>query len=432
MVTERFSRIPALLERLRARSRSVLRRALWRVWPSSPSSWSELPSRLRPAAVEIARLTAAAVIAYLLALLVTPGTSDLTAPLTALLVVQVSTVGTLRMSLVRVGAVLTGVLVAVAVSNFLGLTWWSLAIVVAASLLLAKTLRLGEQSLETPISAMLILAVSSPELAAEVRVLNTLIGAVVGVGFGLVAPVAIPNTRAHATVRNVARSQAALLDEVALTLGVRAPDDEEVAAWSDWLEHIGDDVRDAEAAVRAAEDTRRWNVRALAVAKVHPGLDQALDRLRRCLAAEQALLTAMAKDAAPDQDDAATQSASDLRMAFAVVLDDLANGLRAYADVVTAEYGPGDAQRVDDAIARSLDIVREARAVLTELMMLDVQPRQHADLRLLHGSVLSAVDQILSNLDLEHTIGSTDPWLTRHGLPTLPELWPPRSPNRTP
>ena len=418
--------------RLRLKTRSVLRRALWRVWPSSPSSWSELPTHVWPAAVEIARLTAAAVMAYLLAWVITPGTTDLTAPLTALLVVQVSTVGTLRMSLVRVGAVLTGVLVAVAVSNFLGLTWWSLAIVVAASLLLAKTLRLGEQSLETPISAMLILAVSSPELAAEVRVLYTLIGAVVGVGFSLLAPVAIPNTRAHAAVRQVARSQAALLDEVALTLGVRAPHDEEVTAWSDWLEHIGDDIGDAEAAVRDAEDTRRWNVRALAVAKVHPGLDQALDRLRRCLAAEQALLTAVAKDATPGHDEAGARSASELRRAFAVVLDDLANALRAYADVVTAEFGPSDAQRVDDAIARSLDIVRETRAVLTELMMLDVDPRQHADLRLLHGSVLSAVDQILTNLDLEHAVGRTDPWLTRHGLPTLPELWPPRSTDRTP
>lgn len=46
---------------------------------------------------------------------VSPGILDRTAPLTALLVVQASTVGTLRMGLARVGAVLTGVLVAVAV-----------------------------------------------------------------------------------------------------------------------------------------------------------------------------------------------------------------------------------------------------------------------------------------------------------------------------
>lgn len=415
-----------IVKRLRLRSRSLLREVLWRVWPSSPSSWSQVPAHLRPAAVEIGRLTAAAVVSYLIAVLVSPDTTDLTAPLTALLVVQASTVGTLRMGLVRVGAVLTGVLVAVGVSTFLGLTWWSLALVIAASLILAKTLRLGEQSLETPISAMLILAVSSPGTAAEVRVLNTLIGAVVGVGFSLLVPIAIPNLRAHDAVRRVARSQSALLDEVALTLGVRAPEAEEVAAWFDWIEHIATDIDDAELAVRAAEDSRRWNARALTVAKVHPGLNWALDRLQRCLTAEHALLTAIAKDTSTSPAPANASATTELRTAFAVVLDDLANGLRAFADVVTAEFGPGDAEQVDGAISRSLDVVRETRAVLTELMVLDVNPREQADLWLLQGSVLSAVDQILTNLDLEHTVRRTEPWLTRHGLPTLPDLWPPR------
>ena len=136
------------MKRLSVHTRSLLRQGLWRVWPTSPSSWSQVPAQVRPAAVEIGRLTAAAVVSYLIAVLVSPHTTDLTAPLTALLVVQASTVGTLRMGLVRVGAVLTGVLVAVGVSTFLGLSWWSLALVVAASLVLAKTLHLGEQSLE--------------------------------------------------------------------------------------------------------------------------------------------------------------------------------------------------------------------------------------------------------------------------------------------
>ena len=373
-----------LSERVRLQTRLLLRQILWRVWPSSPSSWTEVPPRLRPAAVEIGRLTAAAVISYLITVLITPGSTDLTASLTALLVVQVSAVGTIRMSLVRVGAVLTGVLVAVGVSNFLGLSWWSLAIVVASSLLLSKALRLGEQSIETPISAMLILAVSSPGVAGEVRVLNTLIGAAVGVAFSLLVPIAIPNTRAHDAVRRVARSQAALLDEVALTLGGRAPEKEEVAAWSEWLGQITADIDDAQSAVQAAEDSRRWNARALAIAKVHPGLNQALERLELCLIAEHALLAAIAKDTSPSQD-SDTSAAAELRAAFAVLLDDLANGFRAFADVVAAEFGAGNAQRVDNAIARSLDIVREARAVHAELTMLDVDPRQHTNLWLLHG-----------------------------------------------
>ena len=102
----------------RSRSRSRRRELIWSIWPSFPISWSEVPARIRPAVSQITRLTVAAVIAYLVANAVSPGILDLTAPLTALLVVQASTVGTLRMGLVRVGAVLTGVLVAVGLASF--------------------------------------------------------------------------------------------------------------------------------------------------------------------------------------------------------------------------------------------------------------------------------------------------------------------------
>src|SRR5919199_506171 len=239
------------------RARAGVRRAAWWIWPDLPTSWREVPGRLQPAAAQITRLTVAAVVAYLVADLVSPGILDLTAPLTALLVVQASTVGTLLMGLVRVGAVLTGVLVAVGIASSLGLSWWSLALVIAASLVLARVLRLGEQSLETPISAMLILAVASPGLAAEGRIGNTLIGTVVGVVFSLVVPVAIPNATASETVRRVARSEAALLSEVARTLGDRAPHPDEVQAWLEWARHVRGEVDDASSAGQRGGGSRR-------------------------------------------------------------------------------------------------------------------------------------------------------------------------------
>lgn len=380
--------------------RSQLRALLWWVWPSSPTSWSQVPSRLTPAAIQVTRLTVSAVVAYVVAgSLIPAGAVDLTSPLTALLVVQASTVGTLRMGLVRVGAVLTGVLVAVAVAATVGLTWWSLAIVIAASLVLAKVLRLAEQSLEAPISAMLILAVSAPEIAAEVRIGLTLVGTVVGIAFSLVAPVAIPNARAAESVRRVARSQAALLNEVALTLGGRAPEPEEVAAWSGWSEDIDGEIAAAFAAVRAAEESRTLNARALTTAKVHDRLRSAVERLDRCLSAEQTLLRALA--GAPAVVDAQDSAGSDLRRAFAVILDDVANGLRALGDVLGAQPGQRSQTQPGLAVDRLAEIVRESRAVLTELVLLDVDPRRNTDLWLVQGSMLSAVDQILTQLDLD-------------------------------
>ena len=92
------------LERVRIRTRSSVRQIVWWVWPSHPTSWSAVPARLRPAASQIARLTLAAVVAYLVADALSPGLRDLTVPLTALLVVQASMFGTLQLWEVRVGS----------------------------------------------------------------------------------------------------------------------------------------------------------------------------------------------------------------------------------------------------------------------------------------------------------------------------------------
>jgi hypothetical protein len=388
------------LARLRLQARFRLRQLLWWVSPTSPTSGSAAATRMRAATAQIARLTVAAVLAYLVANAVSPGIVDLTAPLTALLVVQASTVGTLRMGLVRVGAVLTGVLVAVGLASYFGLSWWSLALAISTSLVLAKVLRLGEQSLEAPISAMLILAVTTPGLAAEVRVVNTLIGTAVGIGFTLLAPVSIPIQRAGDAVRRVARSQAALLDEVATTLGDRAPHPEESAAWSGWMTSIGQDIQEAVAAVQAIADSRLLNPRALLTGPdVHSGLRSALDRLDRCLAGERALLAVIAREAPSDAGSDA--AGGDLRRAFAVVLDDLANALRAFGDLITATYGGQHADPVQETMSRAVGFVRETRAVLTELMFLDIDPQQRVDVWLLQGSVLAAVDHLLQQLDFE-------------------------------
>ena len=126
--------------------KSALRYIRWQrlasfAWPGRPTRWRDVPGRLRPTVVNVIRLTTAAVISYLLTLATTSGAIDLTGPLTALLVMQASAFSTLKMGAIRVGAVLAGVLVATLVSIWIGLTWWSLGAVIAASLILAKIFR---------------------------------------------------------------------------------------------------------------------------------------------------------------------------------------------------------------------------------------------------------------------------------------------------
>ena len=202
-----------------------------------------------------------------------------------------------------------------------------------------------------------------------------------------------------------------------MSLADRAPHPEEVKAWLAWTDEIARDIDEAHVAVQAVEDSRRLNPRALVAAKVHPGLRAAIDRLDRSLAAERALLVIIGREApSPAGFD---DSSRDLRRAFAVVLDDVANALRAFGDLINAEYGR-NVDDVDELLTRTLDLVHETRAVLTELVLLDVDPRQQADLWMLQSSVLAAVEQVLQQLDLEQSERSSEAWLDRPRFLTLP------------
>src|SRR5271154_2961907 len=141
--------------------------------------------RAQPSAVYIARLTLTAVFAYLLALQLPGGSPrSVLAPLTALLVVQATLYHTIRSAIQRVVGVTTGVLAAVAVSAYVPFSWWVLGLLIAGTLALGMILRLKEETLEVPISAMLIFSVDS-HAAATSRITETLIGAAAGLAAGL-------------------------------------------------------------------------------------------------------------------------------------------------------------------------------------------------------------------------------------------------------
>ena len=116
--------------------------------------------RWRSAVFRAARLAGASVAAFLAAEafgLVDP--PPLVAALTALLVVQATASSTLFSGVERVLSVVAGVALAMGFVSVVGLTWWSLGILVAASIVVGQLLRLGPNLIEVPISAMLVLGV---------------------------------------------------------------------------------------------------------------------------------------------------------------------------------------------------------------------------------------------------------------------------------
>jgi uncharacterized membrane protein YgaE (UPF0421/DUF939 family) len=172
--------------------------------------------RGRSALVRAARLTGAAVAAYLVAEWV--GLNEqppLIAALTALIVVQVTLTGTVVNGFQRVLSVVAGVVLALAFASFVGLTWWSLGLLIAASIVVGQLLRLGPQLIEVPISAMLVLGVgftASAESAAAGRALETLVGTLVGVLVNLVIPPAVQNRYAGEAIQKLADEIASLLE----------------------------------------------------------------------------------------------------------------------------------------------------------------------------------------------------------------------------
>jgi hypothetical protein len=371
--------------------------------------------------VSVTRLTLAAVVAFVISAALTDGAIDLTGPLTALLVVQASAFSTIKMGAVRVGAVLAGILVATLLSAWVGLTWWSLGAAIAISLLLAKVLRLGEQALEAPISAMLILGVSNHDVAAETRILNTLIGAAVGVAFNLLYPPAMPTSAAGHALARVAEAAASPLDAAADGFVAGPVNRGQLDDWIDRVRGASRHVATAADTLTRLKDSRRFNTRALGTIDVEPILSSGLDTLEQCLLAIRALFTVMQAEV-PASGQPEDPYGDELRGAFAVVLHDTADCLRAFGSLVVAEAA-GQVEQTEQALAESLEILRETKAMLTELIMVDA--RDNASPWLLRGSILAALEQLLSRLDLEDRARIHERWQqeqARRPLAQLPKV----------
>lgn len=373
------------------------------VRPWMALQWGRVLRRFRlkqsPQALLIttARLTAAAVVSYLITIALIDGPVDLTCSLTALLVTQTSARSSVKMGMVRVGAVVTGVLVAIAFSSWVGLSWWSLGAVIALSLILAAVFRLGDQALETPISAMLILAVGGQDIAAEVRVLTTLIGAAVGMSFNLLLPPRLPIDSAVRQVREVAREEAESLRQAGWSMAQRPINQGEVSTWLDGAREASETARRAHEAVTSLEDVRRLNPRSLSAPRVEPILTSGLDALDRSLFAVRALYFTMHREA-PEFKTSDDGYGEDVRAAFAVLLEHVADSVDAFGELVKADADGADAE-VDRTLAASMEASGEARAILTDLLMVDA--RAETSLWLLRGSILVAVEQTVEPLRLQ-------------------------------
>jgi hypothetical protein len=360
------------------------------------------------------RLTVAAVASYVVALWLFPGTQPLLAPLTALLVVQVTPVSLLASGLDRVVSVVAGVSLAVGFSAVVPLAWWSLGVLIGVSIMIGQALRLRSNLIEVAISAMLVLGVGSlgAESAGWQRITETLVGAAVGIGANLLFPPKVASGDAGNAIKELADRLSGLLVRAAEELGdlTRPGDDRgqglgaQVATHTvDWLDEarkVTHDLPQTGAALLRAEQSRRLNVRALGTPDAGPGLRQGMEALEHSAVAVRGMFRSL-HDATFDPAWPDGEDGEAVLVNLEQVFTEMAEAVAVFGGLVRAESRP---ERVGaraatapelEQVEEALDGLREARARLSDLMLMDTAPVLFE----LHHAVLAAVKRLLVEMD---------------------------------
>jgi uncharacterized protein YukE len=369
----------------------------------------------RPALAYITRLTATAAFAYLLALLIPAATArPVLAPLTALLVLQASLYQTIRSGIRKVASVTVGVLVAVVVAQFIGFSWWQLTLVIGVALAIGSALRLGDDLLEVPISAMLIFASAGSHSAADGRVVDTLAGTAAGLAGGLIF--GKPRVQsAREAVGTLAGRLADLLSQMGADLSRCAAGDaapESVHGWLTQARALRDEIERVDDTLRQAADSVRLNPRSrLGLGRRSPGSPAAPSGLLvtevalrggvetlelatvtvRGLARSVLDATGIDSDSSPVRDPAT-------RARLAAVLSQLAAAIRTYGQLL--QLFPEQSEPLQAQLTGQLAAAHQAQDELAALL----EPRLPADGGSssewpLRGEILNHVDRLRTGLE---------------------------------
>lgn len=349
-----------------------------------------------PAVAQTLRSTAAATLAYVAALGLSSEPAPLTAPLTALLVVQVTLYSTLTTSIRRVNSVVAGVVIAIGFSELVGLTWWSLGLIILASLVVGRLVRVGEFVPEVAISAMLVLGVTRVADTAWDRVLETLIGAVVGLLFNvlLVPPVWVGP--AGDSIEDLSRRMRQLLLHIGEELTSPTPV-EEAAARLHEARRLDHDIADVDGALRQAEDSLRLNPRVKEGMLHRVVLRTGLDTLEICAVVLRVLARTMT-DLAKERREEPLFPLEE-GVAIKELLSHVADALVSFAVLVTTQV-TASADAAEDRLAGELAAAAAAREKVAQLLLEGVQ-RYPRDWQL-RGALLTEIDRILAELDMDH------------------------------
>src|SRR4051794_20392643 len=320
-----------------------------------PVTWT------RPTSTEIgtvAKSGLAAGLAWSIAALSTSASGAVLAPLTAIVVVQVSVRASISNAFERSATVVLGVLIALGVGNALHLNGITVAVVVALTLGVAQlVLRLPPSAArQVPVTALVVLsaATSSQQNSGWERVLDTVIGASVGV----VVSVVLPASRlvdARQTLGRLADGLGGLLETMGM--GLREPwSTEQTVEWRRTARSVRDHTVDqAVEAVGNGRDAVRWNVRDRRHLDVLGRYEDVMPRLERAAIGVSVMSRGL--------DDHARLSGSTHKpmQSMGALLISLGHAVRAVVnDVVDQTHGADVVEAMSDVHERRADCVHGA------------------------------------------------------------------------
>jgi uncharacterized membrane protein YgaE (UPF0421/DUF939 family) len=361
-----------------------------------PSRVTGLFRRGRAAGLRTGKTVLAAMLAFAAADWLHTSDAPVLAPLTALLVVQLTMYETFTAGWERILSVVAGVLVAYLFALVTGLTWWSLGLIVAISLVAGRLLRLGNNLMEVPISAMLILAVggAGTVAAARGRVVETLVGAVVAVLVNLlIAPPLYIQPASEATAE-LAQRMARFSRSLAEAVCGEWSRDTALAELAE-ARLLGEEVARADGNLARTEESARLNPRGRVAREAQPRLRGTLTALEHVQVALRDLArTLLDRTFFVPEEEASAAYSSEARAALAHVLDALATALEDTAAVVCrGETTEVAARRVET----HLETLETWRNQLSALLVVDPQADPAAWVQ--HGALLTAIDRLRVELD---------------------------------
>ena len=353
------------------------------------------PRRTPPGETALIAVKAAlaAGLAWAAAQAVTGEGAPVFAPLAALLAVQVSVRRSLGEVVPRVLALLAGVLVAVAVAEAVELSVVAVVVIVGVSVLAGGVLRLpAAAATQVPVTGLLLVVLGGGGVrAAELRVVDGLVGLVVGIVVNALVVPPLGLEEARRRTRDGATAVAELLADLAAGLPGRTTPPEALA-WLQRARRTDAQVELAVAAVADAAEAHRWNPRAA-------GTEARVERLREATAALSHVALQVRGVARTAADLART---AQRRPGSAVVLPDgyrracaaVGDAVDAFGHVVASDHplDSADGRRLLMAVADASD----AWEALSDVVL---EPGTGAEALLVHGSLLADLRRAVLELD---------------------------------